>query len=44
MGLEKWMVTLPPARPREKSAVGFVNASIYRLVEETLRKIVRTRG
>jgi hypothetical protein len=31
------------AHPREKSAPGLVNAGIYRLVKETLRKIVRTR-
>jgi hypothetical protein len=37
----KWLV-LPPAYPRDKSAPSFADTSIYRLVKETLRKIVRT--
>ena len=32
------------SHPLEKSVPGFVGASIHRLVEETLRRIVRTRN
>ncbi len=32
VGLGKWMVVLLPARPLEKSASGFENTSIHRLV------------